>query len=205
MTSAPESMRDHWWWRPGWKVGRRMYTWHFTFDGQPDLHRLVHEYQERLAGLPGLDPIPERWLHLTTQGLGFVDEVPEEVVRGVVEGVRRRPANVSPVRVTVGPAIVDPEVVRLRVRPTGALVPIRSAIREAVIEAAGSVGESEDWNPHISVSYSSAEGPLAPVAAVLADELPPVEVTIGEVQLIVLGRDEHCYTWETKAVVPLGG
>lgn len=198
-------MRDHWWWRPGWKVGRRMYTWHFTFDGQADLHRLVREYQERLEGLPGLDPVPERWLHLTTQGLGFVEEMPDGVVNEVVDKVRSRLVGVPPVSVGVGPAIVDPEVVRLRVQPAAALVLIRTAIREVIAEVTGSVGESQAWNPHISVAYSSAEGPLAPAAAVLADELPPVQVTIERVQLIVLGRDEHCYTWDTKATVVLGG
>jgi hypothetical protein len=24
-------MADHWWWRPGWRHGRRMYYWHVTF------------------------------------------------------------------------------------------------------------------------------------------------------------------------------
>src|SRR6202035_5627646 len=72
-----ERMRDHWWWRPGWRPGRRMYAWHFTFDGETALHELVDVYQQRLAGLPGLDPIPRQWLHLTTQGIGFTDEVPD--------------------------------------------------------------------------------------------------------------------------------
>ncbi|WP_131738393.1 hypothetical protein [Actinomadura roseirufa] len=52
-----------------------MYTWHFTFDGQRDLHRLVLAYQGRLANVAGLDPIPLEWLHLTTQGLAFADEI----------------------------------------------------------------------------------------------------------------------------------
>ncbi|MDT5026262.1 MAG: hypothetical protein QOE61_2688, partial [Micromonosporaceae bacterium] len=37
---APEhtdDLRDHWYWRPGWSVGRRFYTWHLTFADQPDV------------------------------------------------------------------------------------------------------------------------------------------------------------------------
>ncbi|MFD0851493.1 hypothetical protein ACFQ07_04645, partial [Actinomadura adrarensis] len=102
-----------------------MYTWHFTFDGQSDVHRLVEDYQARLAHVPGLDPIPARWLHLTTQGLGFTDEVSTDVMDAVVFGVRDRLSGVPPVRVSVGPAVVDPEVVRLKVSPVGALVPVR--------------------------------------------------------------------------------
>jgi hypothetical protein len=178
-----------------------MYTWHFTFDDQPDLHDLVRRYQARMAHFPGLDPIPVRWLHLTTQGLGFTDEVSEEVVSAVVEGVRTRLADIAPIRLHVGPAVVDPEVVRLRVAPADALTPVRSAIREAITTVTGSVDEPEGWNPHISVAYSNAEGPMAPITTVLADELPPVQVTVSDVQLILLGRDEHCYTWDTKAIV----
>jgi hypothetical protein len=27
-------MRRHWWWRPGWRPGRRLYAWHLTFGDQ---------------------------------------------------------------------------------------------------------------------------------------------------------------------------
>ena len=39
MTSAPDwthkhadQLTDHWWWRPGWKVGTRFYAWHINTD-----------------------------------------------------------------------------------------------------------------------------------------------------------------------------
>src|SRR3954447_24229065 len=112
-----QTMRDHWWWRPGWRLGRRMYTWHITFDGQDQLHALVDAYQERLASLPGLDPIPRPWLHLRTQGLGLVDETPRADVERVIEAARERLVTLRRPTVNVGPALVDPEVVRLKVQP----------------------------------------------------------------------------------------
>ena len=105
MSGDAERMRDHWWWRPGWRPGRRMYTWHFTFDGQTALHELVDAYQERLAGLPGLDPIPRQWLHLTTQGIGFTDEVPDADIEAIIEASRERLADVPRATVTMGPAV----------------------------------------------------------------------------------------------------
>ena len=33
MTTADDRMTSHWWWRPGWSVGRAVYTWYVTFDG----------------------------------------------------------------------------------------------------------------------------------------------------------------------------
>jgi hypothetical protein len=61
--SSPTDMRNHWWWRPGWRQGRRMYTWHVTFGDQPRLHKIVTSYQNALARMPGLDLIPLPWLH----------------------------------------------------------------------------------------------------------------------------------------------
>jgi len=28
---------NHWWWRPGWRVGRHYYACHLTLDDQPEL------------------------------------------------------------------------------------------------------------------------------------------------------------------------
>jgi hypothetical protein len=49
MTTESNDMRNHWWWRPGWDVGRRYYTWHLTFGGQHDVHRLAAEYRAAIA------------------------------------------------------------------------------------------------------------------------------------------------------------
>src|SRR5262245_33980474 len=83
-----DTVRDHWWWRPGWRLGRRAYTFHITFEdgtveGGPDLHRLTAAYQASLAGMPGLDLVPLQWLHLTMQNVGFTDEVGESDVQAV--------------------------------------------------------------------------------------------------------------------------
>jgi len=74
------TVRDHWWWRPGWRIGRRFYTFHVIFDadevwGADELRLLMSEYRQSLAGMAGLDLIPDEWLHLTVQGVGFTDEV----------------------------------------------------------------------------------------------------------------------------------
>ncbi len=123
MTTASERMRDHWWWRPGWRPGRRMYTWHFTFDNQAALHALVDAYQARLAGLPGIDLIPRQWLHLTTQGVGFTDEVPDTDIEAVIDAARKRLAAVPRVTVNMARRLDPPRQRRLQQlrRPDGAL------------------------------------------------------------------------------------
>jgi 2'-5' RNA ligase superfamily len=205
MSGAAERMRDHWWWRPGWRPGRRMYTWHFTFDHQVALHGLVDAYQERLAGLPGMDLIPRPWLHLTTQGVGFTDEVPDAELAAVIDGARERLAALSRVTVSMGPAIVDPEVIRLEVRSADVLTPIRRALRDAISAARGParVSEPDEWTPHVSVAYSNSDGLMEPYVKTLDPPLAPVPVDISDVQLIVLSRDTHLYEWQTRAVVSL--
>lgn len=183
-----------------------MYTWHFTFDGQTALHELVDAYQERLAGLSSLDPIPKQWLHLTTQGIGYTDEVPATDIEAIIKASRERLSVVPPVTVTMGPAVLDPEVVRLQVRPADALTSVRQALRDAIAAARGSaqVGESDVWTPHVSVAYSNADGPMGPYLEALDPPLEPVSVEIPDVQLIILERDTHLYQWQTRAVITLG-
>lgn len=100
----PAAMRDHWWWRPGWRVGRSFYTWHITFADQPAAHRLVDHYARVLDGLPTLDRVPLRWLHLTMQGLGFTDEVGHDDVEQIVHATRAHIAQLAPFTITLGPA-----------------------------------------------------------------------------------------------------
>lgn len=210
MSSAgsPDRMCDHWWWRPGWRAGRRMYTWHVTFDDQPQLHELVRNYQAALALLPGLDLIPMRWLHLTMQGIAFTDEVSLQDVADIAEATRKRLATQQPVALSVGPAAVDPEAIMLDVSPAGALDPVRTSIRTAIadVEGAARVPEPENWSAHISVAYSNSDGPATPYAEALSTVTQtPINLTVSAVHLIELSRDTHLYQWTTKAEALLSG
>ena len=205
---SSDHMRNHWWWRPGWRVGRSMYTWHVTFDDQPPLHELVSAWQSALSPLPGLDLIPRRWLHLTMQGIGFTDEVSEREIDDIADAARKRIANQRPVSLTVGPASVDPEAIMFEVTPTDALSPVRFAIRAAIsdVRGAAEVTESEEWTPHISLAYSNSNHVAAPYVAVVESvSNPPVTLTISKAHLIELNRDAQLYQWTTKAEVTFPG
>jgi 2'-5' RNA ligase len=207
-------MRRHWWWRPGWRPGRRLYAWHLTFGDQPvsrglaDLRRVVGGYQARLAGLPGLDLLPAEWLHLTVQAIGFADEIGAGDAERIVAAVRRRCAALAPVRLTLGPAVLMEEGVWLRVTPQRAARQVRAAVRAGIAEVWGPARVPEaagGFTPHVSLAYSDTDGPDAPYAAALA-AIPPRSATVelAAVQAISLGRDTHLYHWETLATVPLG-
>lgn len=202
-------MRDHWWWRPGWRIGRSFYTWHVTFSDQPDVGDLAAGYAPVLATLPGLDPVPRRWLHLTLQGIGFSDEVTRSDVDRIVSATRVRCARLAPPTVTIGPARVDPETVQLPVRPPAPLTELRRAVRRAIGDVWGleHVPESEDgFHPHVTLGYANAAGPIAPIAeALAAHEAHTADVTISTVSVINLNRDDKAYEWTDVDTVHLTG
>ncbi|WP_229326477.1 2'-5' RNA ligase family protein [Streptomyces sp. UNOC14_S4] len=206
MSTRPAHMLNHWWWRPGWREGRRIYTWHFTFRGAAQVHRLAAEYRQALHGVPGLDLVPDRWLHLTMQGLGFVDEVAEKDVRAIVEAVSARLRAVSAFELTLDRPEITPEAIRWEAYPARPPATVRREIREAIAEVWGTAPEAaEGFAPHVSIAYSAADGPAQPVAQALRRVEPePATVTLGSVELIVLGRDRRMYEWEEYARVPLG-
>jgi 2'-5' RNA ligase len=207
-------MRRHWWWRPGWAPGRRLYAWHLTFGdqslsrGRAELRRVVGGYRARLAGLPGLDLVPIEWLHLTVQAAGFADEVDADDAERIVAAVRRRCAALAPLRLTLGPAVLQAEGVWLPVAPQVVVRRVRAAVRAGIAEVWGAARVPEaagGFTPHVSPAYSDTDGPDEPYAATLSAMAPrSATVEVAAVQAISLGRDTHLYRWETLATVPLG-
>jgi 2'-5' RNA ligase len=203
---TPNHMADHWWWRPGWHAGRRMYTWHFTFEGQPAVADLAATYQEKLAALPGLVLVPARWLHLTTQGLAFTDEISGAEVDAVVGAAADRVRAIAPQQVALGPASVTPEAILLDVSPADGLAAVRRELRTAITAVLGPdrLLEGADWTAHVSVAYSATDAPAAPyVDAVAAKET--TDCVISSVDLIELNRDNRMYEWTLRATIPLEG
>jgi len=140
------------------------------------------------------------------QGVAFADETNTQEISDMVEATRKNLARRNPVPLTVGPAIVDPEAIMLKVTPSDALALVRSAIRSVMADVRGAekVPESSEWSPHISLAYSNGDGVAAPfIAAVGSVRNLPVNLTVSKVDLIELSRDTHLYRWTTRAEVLL--
>jgi 2'-5' RNA ligase len=162
MTEIMQSMRDHWWWRPGWRVGRSFYAWHLTFDDQPAVHQLAAHYAPVLDDLPTLDPIPVRWLHLTMQGISFTDEVDRTDVDAIAHAAQDRCATLAPFTIALGPARVDHEALTLPIIPAQPVTRLRAAIAD--VWGPDTVPEDPHgfW-PHVSLAYSNAVHPAEPI------------------------------------------
>lgn len=198
-------VRNHWWWRPGWEPGRRFYTFHFTFEGQPAVQRLAATARERLADSAALDPVPDKWLHLTTQGIGFADEVTDSDLIAISTAALDRLRLVRLAEITVGAPRAESEGIVCWVGPDGALDPARDALRAAIgdVWGADKIPESPQWTPHVSLAYANADADGDPYDAALQG-MNPVPVTVATVELIRLGRDRRVYEWEAIATLPLG-
>jgi 2'-5' RNA ligase len=152
--------------------------------------------------------VPVEWLHLTVQAIGFADEVGPGDAERIVAAVRRRCAALAPLRLALGPAVLQAEGVWLPVAPQAAVRRVRAAVRAGIAEVWGAARVPEaavGFTPHVSLAYSDTDGPDQPYAAALAATAPrSATVELAAIQLIALCRDEHLYRWDKVATVPLG-
>jgi 2'-5' RNA ligase len=206
MSPLPARMADHWWQRPGRTPGRELYHWHMLLHDQPAVRALAAAAQERLAGLPGLDPIAPEWLHLTTLIVGFADDVTERTIETMVSEARRLLAGVAPITVQFGRIWYSYQAIVLPAEPIRALDPVLEAVRTAA-ERAGCPGhhEGDPWLPHLSVAYSSGDGPVEPIEAALGRRLPSVDVAMRSVSLVAQTQVGRSWQWRPVAEVPLAG
>lgn len=199
-------MANHWWWRPGWKVGTRFYAWHVTLDGQDDLHRLIDEYQDSLRPFPTLDPIPRKWRHVTLQGLGHIEDVSDQQRDEAVQAVSERLAKLDPIESTFQRAAIFREAIALPPSNPDAYATLRNEIRAGIADAWGWCPENaEGFRAHASVAYSNAAKPSATIRAALDRALAsPARTTTRDLSLIRMHRDNSAYEFETTATIRLG-
>ena len=203
-------LKNHWWWRPGWREGRHVYACHLILNDQPRLRALVARYQDATKALAILDPIPPQCLHITTQEIGFVDEISQDEAGAVLRGIADRLKQVERPTVTFQYPTVRLEGVFLKAHPVEPLYSIRRQIHDAVVDVLGNdrtepLPKPEDYRPHVSIAYVNANAPAAPVAAAVRDvEVEPVTVTFTKADFLEFHRDHRMYEWTSATPVPFG-
>jgi len=172
------------------------------------MDHLMSHYAAALSARKGLDLVSRSGLHLTTQGVGFADEVSASDVGRIVDQARRHCATLTPLAVNVGPAHIEPETVKMLVLPAEAIIQVRLALRRAIGDVWGEskVPESmANFRPHVTLAYSNVNGPSGEILAALEACGPRVErVKIHSVSLIDLNRDHKRYEWSEVVKVQLG-
>lgn len=188
------------------KPGQGQLYWHILFRDNPELQKLATTGQERVASFPGLHLTPKQWLHLTVQTAGFADDFTAHDIDAMIECAHQLLSGVSPITVIFGRVLYHPEAIVLGVQPDRALDPVFTAIRDATRSVRGrDVGsEIAPWIPHVTLAYSTAVQPTAPIVVALGHELPSCEVTLGYVDLVIQDGPERLWNWRSLATIPLG-
>lgn len=204
--SHADQVRNHARWRSGWDPGRTSYAWLLPLGDQPGLRELANQYQYALRDLPGFDPVPLEWMHILLQEVGFTDEVPQARANTLLDAARTRLASTAPPRLTFQEGVVLPESLALPAEPGAALSDLRSTLREVTTEVIAESAlpeEPEETDQHVSLAYSTADGPAVFAKAVLeGTEVAPTTVRVPAVSLVRLNRDHSSSEWETVDSVP---
>jgi 2'-5' RNA ligase len=206
-------LRDHWWPRPGWRPGRIALTWHLVFPNSIPLARHVAAYQRAFDGLPGVDPVPAEWLHLTVQAVGWADETPAATVSAVVAAVRARVSTLAPFDLVFDRPTIYGEAAAIRSDPDAPVARLRETVLAGLRDVLGDDGvptapeQARGFLPHVTIAYSRVDADVAPYAAALAGVVrPPTTVPVTQVTLIrqerLLAPHWH-YRWTTEAVATL--
>jgi len=182
--------------------------WHLLLGGNAAVQAAAAVARQRLAGFTGLHMTPPQWLHVTVLRAGTADLVTQDDMSQMLARAQARLARTAPVTVTLQRVFYHPEAIALSVSPGSALAPVLAAARTATREVLGAdAGDSDrdEWVPHLTLCYSTAEQPAAPVIAELGKTLPPCEVTIGEMSLVVQDGAEDQWNWRVAGSASLLG
>jgi 2'-5' RNA ligase len=196
-------MTDHWVVQPGTDLHRRQLMWPVTFGADLTIIELAGQAHKRLAGIPGLDLVPPRWLHLTTLTSGPADDIAPDGLDGMIAEARHLLAGIAPITITLGRVLYHPRAIMFDAGPAEPFQPVIEAIQAAAFRARRSTELYHDpWRPHITFAYSNATRPAAPVIEALGRGLQAREVTIRSVSLVAQSPEQR-WTWDLIADLSL--
>jgi hypothetical protein len=170
---------------------------------QPQLLQLAGTFRDALSSFTTLTPVPDSWLHLTMQGIGFTDDIGVQQIDRLAEAARARIGRLREARVSFGDVVVGDEAIALVAASAEPIIAMRLAARRAMADVLGEdqVAENADrFRPHASLAYVASDGPALPyIAAVEAIEACPATALITHVDLIEMHRDDRMYQWQVIA------
>jgi hypothetical protein len=205
----PAETRNRWSNRTELDSGKGAVYWHILFRDYPAVLAAVRRAQGRLASFRDLHMTPEEWLHATALVAGTTDDISSEHMDLMLSDSRQHLSGVQPISVTISPVLYHPEAIMLGFTPEGALDPIHHAVREATYAVTGrtgsATGPADRWTPHITISYSTGTQPMAPIANALGREVPPFDITVRAVSLVIQWGSERLWNWQPVGTASLNG
>ncbi len=203
MSPLPTQMTDNWAIRPGTDPQHQQLMWPMTLGADRTVIELAGQAHRRIARISGLDLVPPRWLHLTTLTSGPADDIAPDALAALIKEAQHLLAAIAPITITLGRVLYHPRAVMLDAGPAGPFEPVIEAVRTATRHAGSSTALYHDpWRPHITLAYSNAARPAAPVIEALGRSLPARQVTIRSVSLVTQSPGQR-WIWDLIADLPL--
>ena len=203
-----DAVRHHWSWRPEWHHDRPCLYWYLTFDPDAVATAVGPETLRAIGEVPWMDPVPLEWTHLTLCDLGFLDEVPDDVVERAVGGVAELLASTEVPTLTVGPLVGMESAVVLVAEPLEELRRLQRRVRTATERALGPgrevVHRHRFW-PHVSLGYVSRSVP-GPEVRALTDSFDHLRAPLPVEGLVLAAvtRQRRHYQWTVRADLTVG-
>ena len=175
-----------------------MYTFHLTMERADAVRGLARSVRPVLERFECVDPVPESWLHLTMNGLGFADEVPDDRLEAIADEVFALWSSLDHPVLRFTHLFVGLEGTMLVAERSDWLMALARAQR-AVIDRLLGPREWGDFWPHASLCYFNGPMDPRPLVGALApvlDAVPDGVDVAPALTLMRLGRDERVYTWE---------
>jgi 2'-5' RNA ligase len=203
VSPLPTQMSDHWSIGPGTDPQTRQLMWPITVGTDQAATELATQARRRLTGIPGLDLVPPRWLHLTTLTTGPADDIAPAALASMIEEAQRLLAAITPITITLSRVLYHPRAVMLDAGPAEPFQPVIEAVQTAARHAGRSADLYHDpWRPHITLAYSNTTRPAAPIIEALGRNLPARQITIRSVSLVTQSPMQR-WTWDLTADLPL--
>jgi 2'-5' RNA ligase len=160
----------------GASAGRSVFLAFLAPADSDELTRYVAPIAERLGAIPGVEPYPPSYWHVTVKGFGFetespgrLDEFTREEVAAVATAAAAPLSGIGRITAAVGPANGFDSVVFLEVHDAGAFADANARLLDGVPQLPRSPYDAPNFLPHISIArFRSSEG-LAELKSCVAE------------------------------------
>ena len=198
-----------------WSRGRAQYLTFLVRMDAPPVRDHLAALIERIAGIPGIEPYPEPYWHVTVKEVGFQvirRTRDDEILRGDVTRLAGKARAIltgqPPYRASLGLANGFAGVVFIEVIDNGDTGRLHSLLRDDLSDLPSAAVVASAFLPHVSIArFTSSEGlgELKSVLASLRQEPPGPSFTISRVELIKAWLSEEMPEFETLATYTLAG
>jgi hypothetical protein len=196
-------LRNHW----ARTQHPRTYYWYLTFEDCASLRHLIDQCHSILS-LPYYDPTPLNALHTTIDRVILAEDAFPDRLQQIEVAAHDACRHVQPFGVSVGALGGTASAIGFRVVPDAPIRHLRNVVRAATlsINPNAPVKDDSTFRPHVAIAYCHSDGSANQALAAIEQlsRLPPIELTVSEVALVLLDRTERSYSWRAVARIPLG-